>query len=214
MRDTAATTQGTAATARRRYGRGRPRATLTALALLLVTTSGTAPVGARQAGGAISRPAPTPRTFADFVGTWVLDEAVSTGRMSAAPGATVAFAISPTEITLTRTRKLPEQRSNPPDETPIRQVYRMDGAETVVIDGGRRELRGRFLLVSDALVFTTSETPRGGDVNIVTDAYEVAGGVMTARRQLVAVRAPGYIATMQEPSNNHSHTFVYRRARP
>jgi hypothetical protein len=152
--------------------------------------------------------------FSDFVGTWVLDEAASTGRMSAAPGSTVTLASTPTEITLTRTRKLPEQRSNPADDSPIRQTYRMDGSDTAVIDGGRRELRGRFLLVSDALVFTTSEMPRGGDFNIVTDAYEVAGDVMTARRQLVAVRAPGYIATMQEPSNNHPHTFVYRRARP
>ena len=142
---------------------------------------------------------------------WTLDEKASTGRMTAAPGATVTFAITPTEITLTRTRKLPEQRSNPPDETPIRQLFRLDGSEAPVMEG-RRSLRGRFLLVSDALVFTTSETPPESGFNIVTDAYSVDGDVLTARRQLVAVRAPGYIATMQEPSNRHPHMFIYRRA--
>jgi hypothetical protein len=86
------------------------------------------------------------------------------------PGAIVEIAITPTEITLTRTR-------------------------------------------TDALLFTTSETPRNSGFNIVTDAYAVEGDALTARRQLVAVRKGGYIATMQEPSNNHPHTFVYRRSR-
>jgi hypothetical protein len=47
----------------------------------------------------------------------------------------------------------------------------------------------------------------------VTDSYSVEGDVLTARQQLVAVRKGGCIATMQEPSNNHPHTFVYRRSR-
>jgi hypothetical protein len=162
--------------------------------------------------GSSQRSEPTPRTFPEFVGTWILDEQASNGRMSATPGAIVEIAITPTEITLTRTRKLPEQRTNPPNDSPTRQTYRMDGAETTVVDG-RQELRGRFLLVSDALLFTTSETPRNSGFNIVTDAYAVEGDVLTARRQLVAVRKGGYIATMQEPSNNHPHTFVYRRSR-
>jgi hypothetical protein len=152
------------------------------------------------------RSEPAPRTFPEFVGTWILDEQASTGRMSATPGAIVEITITPTEITLARTRKLPEQRSNPPNDSPARQTYRMDGTEMTVMDG-RQELRGRFLLVSDALVFTTMDSR----FNIVTDAYSVDGDVLTARRQIVAVRN-GYIATMQEPSNNHPHTFVYRRA--
>ena len=178
-----------------------------AVLLGLVAAAAAAPAIARQAG---APPAPTPRTFPEFAGTWTLDENASAGRMTAAPGATVTFAITPTEITLTRLRKLPEQRSNPPDETPIIQMFRLDGSEVAVTDG-RRSLRGRFLLVSDALVFTTSETPTESGFNIVTDAYSVAGEVLTARRQLVAVRAPGYIATMQEPTNRSAHVFIYRR---
>lgn len=166
---------------------------------------------AGQAGAPDRSPAPPPRLFPGFEGTWLLDEQASTGRMSATPGSIVTIAITPTEISLTRTRKLPEQRSNPPDETPIRQVFRLDGTEGDADIGTWRQ-RGRFLLVSDALVFTTSDVPRTDGFNIVTDAYSLEGDVLIARRQLVAIRAPGYIATMQEPSNNHPHVFVYRRA--
>jgi hypothetical protein len=46
----------------------------------------------------------------------------------------------------------------------------------------------------------------------VTDSYWVDVDVLTARRQLVAVLKGGYIATMEQPSNSHPHTFVCRRA--
>jgi|SRR5688572_27531843 len=184
---------------------------VSAIVLALTAAVVVVPGAVSQAGAPQVRPAPPPRTFPEFEGTWTLDEKASTGRMTAAPGAIVTFAMTPTEITVTRTRKLPEQRSNPPDETPIRQLFRLDGSEVQVMEG-RRSMRGRFLLVSDALVFTASETPTESGFNIVTDAYSVEGDVLTARRQLVAVRPPGYIATMQEPSNRHPHTFIYRRA--
>ena len=190
---------------------GRLRLVLLCAVLAALQPVAAVAVGDGQAGAPPARPSPAPRTFPEFAGSWELDEQASTGRITATPGATVTFAISATEVTLTRTRKLPEQRSNPPDGTPVRQVFRLDGSETAVREGPR-ELRGRCLRVADALVFVTSESPRDGGFNLVTDAYTVDGDVLTARRQLVAIRAPGYIATMQEPSNNHPHTFIYRRA--
>ena len=173
---------------------------------------------ARQAGAPPDR-RPAPRLFPEFEGTWVLDEQASTGRVSATPGATVTFAITPTEITLTRTPKLPEQQGNPPrGSLPFVHVFRLDGTETST-DTPYPYPRGRFQLVSDALVFTTLTVPRGNDFDTMTDAYSIEGDRLVARRQIVAVRvasqspsAAGFIATMQEPTNNRFHQYVYRRA--
>ena len=143
---------------------GRLRLVLLCAALAALQPVAAVAVGDGQAGAPPARPSPAPRTFPEFAGSWELDEQASTGRITATPGATVTFAISATEVTLTRTRKLPEQRSNPPDGTPVRQVFRLDGSETAVREGPR-ELRGRFLLVADALVFVTSESPRDGGFN-------------------------------------------------
>lgn len=174
------------------------------------------PMSARQAGAPPDR-RPAPRLFPEFEGTWVLDEQASTGRVSATPGATVTFAITPTEITLTRTPKLPEQQGNPPrGSVPFVHVFRLDGSETST-ETPYPYPRGRFQLVSDALVFTTLTVPRGSDFDTMTDAYSIEGDRLIARRQIVAVRtanpsAPGFIATMQEPTNNRFHYYVYRRA--
>jgi hypothetical protein len=173
-------------------------------------------MAARQAGAPPDR-RPVPRLFPEFAGTWVLDEQASSGRVSATPGATVTFAITPTEITLTRTPKLPEQESNPPrGGLPFVHVFRLDGSETST-ETPYPYPRGRFQLVSDALVFTTLTVPRGSDFDTMTDAYSIEGDRLIARRQIVAVRtatpsAAGFIATMQEPTNNRFHQYVYRRA--
>lgn len=182
------------------------------LAIAAATVVTVEPSTAGQAGAA--RTPPPPRLFPAFEGTWVLDEQASTGRLSAAPGATVTFEITPTEITLTLTRRRPASPNTPSDGTSFRQVFRVDGTETTVPSPAAYPL-GRVLLVSDALVFTTSTPPRDGGFTQVNDAYSVEGGVLIARRQLVAfVGKPGFIATMQEPSNRQSHVFVYRRASP
>jgi hypothetical protein len=191
----------------------RMRGTLSAgLVLGIVVAAVGVPTLARQAGAPPDR-RPAPRLFQEFEGTWVLDEQSSTGRISATPGATVAFIITPTEITLTRTRKLPEQRSNPPSNLPSVHVFKVDGTETST-DTPYPYPRGRFQLVSDALVFTTSTPQRPDGVDMMTDAYSIEGDRLIARRQIVAVRAPGFIAAMQEPTNNRFHQYVYRRAAP
>ena len=179
--------------------------------LVCLLAAAVVPITARQAGAPQDR-RPAPRLFPEFQGTWMLDEQASTGRASATPGATVTFAITPIEITLTRTPKLPEQESNPPrGNVPFVHVFRLDGTETST-DTPYPYPRGRFQLVSDALVFTTLTVPRGNDYNTVTDAYSIEGDRLIARRQIVAIVAPGYIATMQEPTNNRFHYYVYRRA--
>jgi len=186
--------------------------------LLSVLAAAVVPVAAGQAGAPPDR-RPAPRLFPEFEGTWVLDEQASTGRVSATPGATVTFAITPTEITLTRTPKLPEQQGNPArGSLPFVHVFRLDGTETTT-DTPYPYPRGRFQLVSDALVFTTLTVPRGSDFDTMTDAYSIDGDRLIARRQIVAVRvanqspsAPGFIATMQEPTNNRFHQYIYRRA--
>ena len=184
--------------------------------LILLLAAAEVPAAAGQAGAPPDR-RPVPRLFPEFEGTWVLDEQASTGRVSATPGATVTFAMTPTEITLTRTPKLPEQESNPPrGNRPFVHVFRVDGTETTT-ETPYPYPRGRFQLVSDALVFTTLTFPRGNDFDTITDAYTIEGDRLIARRQIVAVRtanpsASGFIVTMQEPTNNRFHQFVYRRA--
>lgn len=183
---------------------------LATFGLVCLLAAAVVPMAARQAGTPPDR-RPAPRLFPEFEGTWVLDEQASTGRVSATPGATVTFAITPTEITLTRTPKLPEQQGNPPRNLPFVHVFKLDGTETST-DTPYPYPRGRFQLVSDALVFTTLTIPRGRDFDTMTDAYSIEGDRLIARRQIVAVRAPGFIATMQEPTNNRFHYYVYRRA--
>ena len=179
--------------------------------LVFLLAADVVPMATRQAGAPLDR-RPAPRLFPEFEGTWVLDEQASTGRVSATPGATVTFAITPTEITLTRTPKLPEQQGNPArGSLPFVHVFRLDGTETST-DTPYPYPRGRFQLVSDALVFTTITVPRDDNFDTVTDAYSIDGDRLIARRQIVAIRAPGYIATMQEPTNNRFHHYVYRRA--
>jgi hypothetical protein len=166
---------------------------------------------------------PPPRTFPQFVGTWVLDESTSTGRLTMAPppSHTVTITTTPEAITVTKLLRLAPERperegrryateSQPPE------VYRFDGAETIVYDqrDPRREHRLSFRLVADSLALTIKVTDqnRGGAFTLVTDAYSVAGDVLTLHRQLSSVNASGHIATMQTPANNFRHTFIYRRA--
>jgi hypothetical protein len=186
-----------------------------------ITTVGVA-VFALPAMGLAQTESPPPRTFPQFVGTWALDESASTGKLTMAPAVarTLNIATTPVEITVTKLLLVPESTRNSPywigTETPPPEVYRFDGTETTVHDqrDPRRERRYSFRLVADSLALTIKETGQnsGGAFTLVTDAYSVAGDVLTLHRQLSSINASGHIATMQTPANNFRHTFVYRRA--
>jgi len=165
------------------------------------------------------------RTFSEFVGTWVLDPAASTGRMRMAPppAQTLTIATTATDITVTRVLDLPppsrggDRRmatNNPPPE-----VYRFDGTLTTQEEypGSGAVYQQTFSLVADALALTRKRVSIGasdkGAFTAVTDALSVTGDVLTLHRQLTSVTAAGEILTMQEPTNNFRHTYIYRRSR-
>jgi hypothetical protein len=166
------------------------------------------------------------RTFPEFVGTWVLDEAASTGRLRMAPppARTITIATTTTDITVTETLQLePETRGGGrrlATETPPPVVYRFDGSETVRVEG-IYEHRSTFALVADALALTTKTRNwvRRGDPQMsereaftaVTDAYSVEGDVLIVHRQLTSVNGSGQIYVMQGPTGNVRQTYVYRR---
>jgi hypothetical protein len=160
-----------------------------------------------------------PRTFPEFVGTWLLDETASTGKLKMPVPRTLSIATSPEAITVTKVLRLePElpgrEGRRTLTENPPAEVYRFDGTDTIVA-APRIEHRYSFRLVADALALTVRDVPTSGPGNtaLVTDAYSVTGDVLTLRRQLSAILMPaGHIATMQEPANRVSHTYVYRRA--
>ena len=166
------------------------------------------------------------RTFPQFVGSWVLDEGASTGRMRMAPlpARTLTIGTTPTGITVTRTLQLPPATGGggfTATEAPAPEVYRLDGTPTLRYEG-MYEYSYSFLLVADALALTqtTSHWVRRGDpqmsnrnaYTMVTDAYAVEGDVLTVHRQLTSVNGDGQIHTMREPANNLRQTYVYRRA--
>ena len=153
-----------------------------------------------------SRP---PREFPAFRGTWVLDESAGRGHIAGLPVArTLTITTTPTDISLVN------------DSSPA-EVYRLDGIETKLGDGRRAS----FTLVAEALALTTRRyrEDRGyGFTNVITDAWSVAGDVLTIERQLRVVvqplawedgrtrPGPGRLATLEDPNNNRQ-TFVYRR---
>lgn len=163
-----------------------------------------------------------PRSFPEFIGTWLLDEAASTGRLRMAPPVpyTLTIVTTPEAITVTKVFRLDPE---PPGregrrlgtDTPPPELYRFDGSDTVVTyPRARLEHRYSFRLVADALALTVENvsTDGRGNTTLVTDAYSVAGEVLTLHRQLSTVLLPaGHIATMREPSNNARHTYIYRR---
>jgi hypothetical protein len=160
----------------------------------------------------IQLPTPVPpRTFPQFAGTWMLDEAASTGRLTITPRISRQLTIttSPEAITLDQLLRL-NPSDDPAREKAAPAIYRFDGSETTQADG--RSLR--FMLVADALALTTTQHPKkkGDNTSIVTDALSVDGNVLTFQRQLYVVDASGHIPTMQEPTNNFRHTYIYRRA--
>jgi hypothetical protein len=158
------------------------------------------------------------RLFAQFVGTWTLDEGASTGQLMMAPRVpvTLTIATTPTELTVTRKLRLhPQDRIS---DSPPPEVYRLDGTETWIKDarsGVTLDRSLRFTLVADMLALTIRDAPRAGGraFTQVTDALAVDGDVLTLHRQLTSMTDAGAIYVMQQPTNNFKHTFVYRRAK-
>jgi hypothetical protein len=147
------------------------------------------------------------RTFPEFVGTWVLDEAASTGPLLITPRIPSRMTISTTPAAITVAKQLRlDARDRIRDTTT--EVYRFDGSETSV---GRYHYS--FRLVADALALTEKYFSGNGSghFTLTTDAYSVTADVLTIHRQLSSVTPDGHILVMQVPSNNFRHTYIYRR---
>jgi hypothetical protein len=155
------------------------------------------------------------RTFPEFVGTWVLDETASTGRLGITPRIPLRMAIATTPLTITITKQLRLRPGDHAAATPPPESYRIDGSETRLVDertGASLDVTYRFTLVADMLAFTVREG-NGNGSTAVTDAYTVTGDVLTLHRQLTSVTRSGQIRVMQDPLNNSRHTYIYRRER-
>ena len=160
-----------------------------------------------------SRP---PRDFAEFRGTWVLEESRTVGRIAALPVAKrIVIATTPTEFTIIEDSEEPE-------------AYRIDGSEVQLRDertGVLLDLTRRFTLVAGMVALTTTEKrPVAGgpaaaftgtrtNKMIVTDAYMVLGDELTVERQMSSLALPeGHLITLADPRNN-AMTMVYRRVK-
>src|SRR5262245_13496273 len=76
------------------------------------------------------------RTFPEFVGTWVIDDGASTGRLKMPVPRTLSIATSPEAVTVTKVLRLePElpgrEGKRTLTETPPAEVYRFDGTDTI-----------------------------------------------------------------------------------
>jgi hypothetical protein len=160
-----------------------------------------------------------PRTFPQFVGTWILDEGASTGEPAMTPFIALTMTIATTPETISLTKRLRVGPLYRGSASPPPEVYRFDGTETPVIDartGAILSRSHRFALVADMLALTIKEwrVSPSEFFTLVTDAYAVEGDVLTVHRQLSAVSAPGQISTMGNPKHNFRHTYIYRRSQP
>jgi hypothetical protein len=188
---------------------GRPATLLTALFALTLPTL--------AAGQVHPIEQPQPRTFPQFMGTWTLDEAASTGRLTAAPGGTLTITTTAEAISVAKGQRprptIPGREAYQYDpQLPSPEVYRFDGGDTTA-DRYSYIYDYSFRLVADQLALTVKMTRRGfKGFTLVTDAYSVAGDVLTVHRQFSSIDPEGHIRAMQQPTNNSRHTFVYRKA--
>ena len=155
------------------------------------------------------------RTFAQFAGTWTLDESASTGRLTLAP-LSLAIDTTRTEFHVTRTLR-PERMMRPELASPPMEIYRLDGRVTTdsapTVDAFERTRQ--FTLVADMPALTTTVHRLGDKAwTLQTDALELQGDTLKLHVQLISVSPDGEIYEMHEPSNNFKHTFTYRRTTP
>lgn len=159
------------------------------------------------------------RAFEQFAGTWVLDEAASTGKLDIVPRIPLNITIETTRTELI-VRKVPRlQPGDRASATPPAEVYRLDQTETWRTEqrapGVTRDRGYRFTLVADMLALTIRDREPDAErpFTAVTDAYAVDGDVLTLHRQLTAMTAAGEVLAMREDGNRR-HTFLYRRPAP
>jgi hypothetical protein len=139
------------------------------------------------------------REFREFAGTWILDENASSGRISIPVARTLVIATTPTQLSVIK-------------DDAIAEVYPFDGTQTDLWDGRR----ANFTLVSDSVALTTRRTrTREGlsRTNVITDAYAVAGDVLTIeRRWSILWQPPGTLATLGDSDPQYfRQRLVYRR---
>jgi hypothetical protein len=189
------------------------RCLLTSIAVLLA---------AGAAAGARAQDSDRPREFAEFRGTWLLDDAAGPeeirqradrlGKPVTFDGLGLPLArrllidTNATGITLTKDSSLPE-------------TYRFDGVETQTKDprtGAPLAHRYSFTLVAQTLALTSKITrccDRGGlaSTEIITDAYSLAEwNVLRMERQLSYLRPEGFLRDLSGVRNN-TQTIFYRR---
>lgn len=156
------------------------------------------------ASAAAQAPDRPPRVFTQFDGTWVLDPSAPNSHIR--PNAFVARTIN---ILTTPTQVVVMKDSAPGD------VYRFDNVQPALPSGAVASFRYSLTLVADMLALTeTRSSSRDGRsfTNIATEAFAVAGDVLTVERQLsVLVEPPGNLVAFDDPGN-YRQTFVYRRA--
>jgi hypothetical protein len=147
--------------------------------------------------------------FAEYLGTWTLDESAGDIRELRAPRILV-IAATPTEITVTKDSGAPE-------------VYRIDGTESTTRElraGVPMEHRYSLLWVTGVAELTSKSRRDNGkptQTHIVTDAYGVSGDALTVGRQrdLVTVEqprieAPRNLTAFTAPAK-YIQTLIYRR---
>lgn len=164
---------------------------------------------ALMAAPALAQDARPVRAFPEFVGTWVLDEAASTGALPSTPRMASRMTITTTPAAITIAKRLRLDPRDKISDAPPPEVYRFDGAETAI-----NRYSYRFTLVADALALTCKLMSTDGGFTLTTDAYSVSGDLLTVHRQLSSVTPEGQIRVMQVPANNFRHTYIYRRETP
>ena len=156
--------------------------------------------------------------FFEFRGRWIFDEKESVGlppppqgiaretlRYLAALNVSRELVIATTETEFS----VAKDGSEP-------EVYKVDGSETQERDprtGAWLDRFYRFTQVADSVALTRRlrlGTPAEPGAELVTDAYSVAGSVLTVERLRSHVFPPGSVAVLPEPGS-HRMTLVYRR---
>ena len=170
-------------------------------------------------GGVLAQGERLIRTFEEFSGVWVLDEAASSGRLTIVPRIPLSMTIATTRTEVVLQKRPRLQPGDQASATPPAEVYRFDQVETWRTEerapGVTRDRGYRFTLVADMLALTirTREPDARRPFTVVTDASAVEGDRLMLHRQLAAITADGELLSMPVDGNTRQ-TFVYRRHRP
>lgn len=156
--------------------------------------------------------------FFEFRGRWLLDEQESVG--IAGPPEGIAPDLLRYLAALNVSRELvivtTETEFSVAKDGAEPEVYKVDGSETQERDprtGVGLDRFYRFTQVADSVALTRRlrmGSPTEPGAELLTDAYSVAGSVLTVERLRSHVFPPGSVAVMDEPGS-HRMTLVYRR---